>query len=228
MKHVSIMESMNSLKLLMLIGCGGHAKVLLDALDMQQLSVDALIIQESQRQSAAVLARLFNVGKILTDEELLAGGRTTETLLINGVGSIRDASHRRRLFQTYIASGFAFEAVVHPSAIVSKHAYLGSGAQVMAGAILQAGTRIGANAIINTGAVIDHDCIVGDHTHVAPGAVVSGGVRVGSACHIGTGAHVIQGVSIGDGGVIGAGAVVIRDVGDNQTVVGVPARVIRR
>jgi UDP-2-acetamido-3-amino-2,3-dideoxy-glucuronate N-acetyltransferase len=45
---------------------------------------------------------------------------------------------------------------------------------------------------------------------------------------IGSGATVLGGVRIGRGAIVGAGAVVTRDVGAGQTVVGNPARPLRR
>ena len=44
---------------------------------------------------------------------------------------------------------------------------------------------------------------------------------------IGANAVVLEGVHLHEGSVVGAGAVVIKDVLKNQTVVGVPAKVIK-
>lgn len=218
---------MCNIKRIIVIGCGGHAKVVLDALQTMGTPADALVIEESQREQATSLAGLFDVKQILTDRMLLAGSDRQSAALVNGVGSVADTLLRKRIHETFLAAGFRFAEVIHPSAVVSRHAQLDQGAQIMAGAILHAGASIGANVIINTGALVDHDCCIGAHTHVAPAAALSGGVQIGQGCHIGTGACIIQGVQIGDGCVIGAGAVVIRNVESNQTVVGVPARVIR-
>lgn len=211
-----------------IIGSGGHAKVLLDTLQALAVPVDAMVIEESQRAPAAALAGLFSVQRILTDDMLLANGDRQAVSLVNGIGSIADTALRQRIHATYLAAGFRFATITHPSAVVSRHARLGEGAQIMAGAILQPGVDIGANVIINTGAVIDHDCIIGAHTHIAPAAALSGGVRVGAGCHVGTGARIIQGIRIGDACLVGAGAVVLRDLEPQQRVAGVPARNIRR
>jgi acetyltransferase-like isoleucine patch superfamily enzyme len=52
-------------------------------------------------------------------------------------------------------------------------------------------------------------------------------VRIGEEAFIGLGCRIIQCLNIGSRAIIGAGAVVIRDVPDEATVVGVPARAIR-
>lgn len=52
--------------------------------------------------------------------------------------------------------------------------------------------------------------------------------RIGNHVFIGAGARVLGNIDVGDGAVVGANAVVIDDVPAGVTVVGIPARVIRR
>jgi UDP-perosamine 4-acetyltransferase len=147
--------------------------------------------------------------------------------LANGLGSVARERHRADLFNYFIALGFNFPALVHPSAVLAADVVLAEGAQVMAGAVLQPHVRLGRNAIINTCASIDHDCELGAHVHIAPGAVLSGEVRVGDNTHIGTGAVIRNGITIGANCVIGVGAVVIRDTQEPGVYVGTPARLVR-
>ena len=44
---------------------------------------------------------------------------------------------------------------------------------------------------------------------------------------IGTGAKILQQLTIADNVIVGAGAVVVKDVDENSTVVGVPAKPIK-
>ena len=44
---------------------------------------------------------------------------------------------------------------------------------------------------------------------------------------VGAGATILPGVSLGNGAVIGAGSTVTKDVADETTVAGVPARVLQ-
>ncbi|AZN96014.1 sugar O-acetyltransferase [Mesorhizobium sp. M9A.F.Ca.ET.002.03.1.2] len=53
-------------------------------------------------------------------------------------------------------------------------------------------------------------------------------VEIGENAWIGGSAIILGGVSTGDGAIVGAGAVVTRDVAANTTVVGNPARPVRR
>jgi len=122
------------------------------------------------------------------------------------------------------AAGVDIATVVHPSAVISRDVVLGKGCLIVAGAIVNIGSRLGMGCIVNTGATIDHDCVLGDGVHICPGANLGGGVHVGEASWIGIGSAVRHGVRIGTGVTVGAGAAIISDVTDGLTMIGVPAR----
>jgi sugar O-acyltransferase (sialic acid O-acetyltransferase NeuD family) len=143
------------------------------------------------------------------------------------VVSIGDCAVRWSKHQALWAADAPLVTVVHPAAAVSRHAVLGAGSVVMAGAVINIDSRIGQAGIINTGATVDHDCLLGDGIHICPGANLSGNVRVGHGAMVGVGASVKQGISIGNHAVIGAGAVVVGPVEDGHVVVGNPARRLR-
>jgi sugar O-acyltransferase (sialic acid O-acetyltransferase NeuD family) len=208
---------------LVIVGAGGHARVLMEALCASAAEVIGFITREPE-QATGVMARLVRLG---SDEDLLSGG-ARDVLLVNGVGSTGRPEMRRAVFERFRAAGFAFSTVLHPAATVASDVELGEGAQIMAGAVLQPGSRIGANAIVNTGAVIDHDAMIGAHVHVAPRACLAGNVRVGEGTHIGAGAVVVQNRRIGANVLVAAGAVVVADVPTATIVRGVPARPAER
>jgi len=126
-----------------------------------------------------------------------------------------------------VASDAPLITLVHPHAVVSRHALLEVGSVVFAGAVINAGTVIGRGAIINTGSSVDHDCRLGEAVHVSPGARLAGGVVVGDRSWIGIGATVRQLIRIGSDVTVGASSGVVCDVPGNLIVVGVPARTLR-
>ena len=202
-----------------MLGAGGHAKVLIDALLESSAVIAGVLDPDPDLAGACVLGV-----PVLGNDSIAVEFPPSEVQLVNGLGSVGTPARRRQLYDKFKALGYGFATVVHPSAIVASDVVLGEGAQVMAGSIIQPGSSIGCNCIINTRASIDHDCIVGDHAHIAPGVTLSGGVSVGEATHIGTGAIVIQGISIGVNAVVAAGAVVVKDIPARTKVRGVPAR----
>ena len=162
--------------------------------------------------------------RVIGDDKTISKHAPDTLLLVNGIGSVKLPKARKAVFEIYKAKGFTFATIVHPSAVVAPDVVLGEGCQIMAGAIIQPGSRIGMNVIVNTKASVDHDCIISDHVHISPGATLSGGVTIGRMAHIGAGATIIQRIRIGDNCLVFAGSVVIDDVPTETQVLGVPAR----
>lgn len=211
-------------KQVFILGAGGHAKVVIDALLEASIMVAGCIEPDLSNVGAEISRGI----RVAGDEGVLLKLGPEQVYLVNGVGSIGTTDLRRRIFDRFKAAGFEFLQVLHPKAIISKEVTILEGSQIMAGAILQSGVFVGANTIVNSGSVVDHDCRIGDHCHVAPGATLSGRVLVGSNTHIGTGSSVIQDVRIGHNCLVGAGAVVTKDISDSLIARGVPARTFNR
>jgi sugar O-acyltransferase (sialic acid O-acetyltransferase NeuD family) len=208
-----------------IVGGGGHARVLIDALQ-ESRSAHRLAVVE--RDPSRWGTALFDVPIVGGDEQLaklIAGGAAYFAI---GLGGTSDNGPRRRLFESALAAGLTPLTIVHPRAIVSRHARIGRGAQVLAGAIVNAGAVLGEHVIVNSGAIVEHDCRIDDHAHVATGARLASGVSVGAGAHVGAGATVRQLMTIGTNAVIAAGAVVVHDVAALQTVAGVPAKPLAR
>jgi UDP-perosamine 4-acetyltransferase len=204
---------------ILIIGAGGHAKVLLNALQLSSVNVLGLTDSDPTKHGSSILGC-----PVLGDDTMIDAYDLTDVRLIIGIGSIETGSARQDAFERFQANGFTFSNCVHPSASVAPDVKLAPGSQVMAGVIIQPGCVIGMNSIINTRTSVDHDCQIGDHAHIAPGAVLAGTVTVADHAQIGIGASIIQGVHIGEAAMIAAGATVIRDVPARTRVGGTPAQ----
>ncbi|MBF0232991.1 MAG: acetyltransferase [Desulfamplus sp.] len=206
---------------IIIIGAGGHAKVLISALKYLQREIIGILDHDS-----TLIGKSIAGVDVLGDDDKIQDYDPITIELVNGIGSVSSPEKRRNLYLKFKDMGYTFAKVIHPSAIIMSDVKTGEGAQIMAGAIVQTGCIIGENVIINTGAILDHECMIGAHNHVAPGAVLSGNVQVGGMVHIGTAATIIQGIKIGEATIIGAGAVVIKNVPSNVKVAGIPASLI--
>jgi len=203
---------------LVILGAGGHARVLVAILRAKDLHVAGCIAPEAPD------ARWPSGIPYLGPDSVLATRDPAHTRLVDGLGGTRSNEARRRLFERAKAAGFAFETVVHPRALIAENVVIEEGAAIMAGAIVQTDCKLCANVIVNTGAIIDHDCHIGAHAHIAPGACLSGNVSVGEGAHIGTGVSVIQGITIGADALLAAGCVAVRNVPAGAVLAGVPSR----
>jgi sugar O-acyltransferase (sialic acid O-acetyltransferase NeuD family) len=169
-----------------LVGAGGHAKGVAEALELAGHVVATYVDPRPA---------LWLDADHETDDEAPtpAGGA-----LVLGLGGVTPEDLRRRLalLDRYVARGFSAPPVVHPSAVVSRRGRLAPGGIVLAGAVLQPDARIGRGALVNTRAVVEHDAVVGEGAHIAPGAVVLGGASIGACCMIGAGAVVLPGAAV--------------------------------
>lgn len=209
---------MNKNQSIVVIGGGGHAKVLISTLLLSSQKV----IGFTEKKGNKVL-HLMGI-PCLGNDEVVCQYHPKKILLVNGLGSVGDVDQRYRIYKKFKELGYFFNNVIHSSSILAPSVSMQEGVQIMAGAIIQVDSQIGVNTVINTRASVDHDCVIGNHVHIGPGVTLSGSVQVGHYTHIGTGATVIQGVKIGEKCVVGAGAVVIKDIPDGAKVVGIPAR----
>lgn len=211
---------------LIVVGAGGHAVVVADAL----LAAGERVLGFTDANAALHGRTLCGLPVLGDDHALDAHTPQTLTLAngIGGVGSARGEPLRRRVQQHLAARGWQFVAVRHPSAVVSPFARIGAASQLLAASVVQPGAEIGEGAIVNTAAVIEHDVDLGAWVHVAPRALVCGSVKIGAHSHIGAGAVVRQGLRLGVDTVVGAGAVVVNDFVGGGMLVGVPARLVER
>ncbi|HWR33858.1 MAG TPA: acetyltransferase [Chitinophagaceae bacterium] len=113
---------------------------------------------------------------------------------------------------------------IHPSAVISASVKMGDGIMIAANATLNPLVQLGRGVICNTSTSIDHECFIDDFCHIAPGAVLCGNVKVGKGSFIGANSVIRQGITIGSNVIIGAGTVVVKNIPDNATVIGNPAR----
>jgi acetyltransferase-like isoleucine patch superfamily enzyme len=89
-------------------------------------------------------------------------------------------------------------------------------------------TVLGICVFFNVGAQVGHDSILGDFCSVMPHADISGNVTVGARTLVGVGTQILQGLSIGSDVTVGIGSTVLNDIPDSCTVMGYPARVIKK
>lgn len=192
-----------------LYGASGHAKVIIEILELLDIPIEGLVDDKPELTS-------------ILDYKVMHLADSFGTAQKEFLISIGDNRKRKEIADQLDA---IFGKAVHPDASISRRVKTGSGTVVMAGVTINTGTYIGKHCIINTSASVDHDCTVEDFVHISPNATLCANVTVGEGTQIGSSAVVIRGVTIGKWAIIGAGSVVIRDVPDHVTVVGNPGRI---
>jgi sugar O-acyltransferase (sialic acid O-acetyltransferase NeuD family) len=204
---------------ILVIGTGGHARVLISLLEAtRQYAIKGLL----DPKPAVKPETIFNY-PVLGSWNDLEKWRTKG--LQYAAVAVGNNKERLDIFKALRLCGFAIPVLIHPSATVDSHARLGEGSQICMRAVIGAGAEIQEGSIINTASLIDHETRIGPFAHVAPGCVIAGRVSVGEGVMIGIGTCVIDHIQIGGWATIGAGAVVISDIPAKVTAYGIPARI---
>jgi sugar O-acyltransferase (sialic acid O-acetyltransferase NeuD family) len=199
-------------KSVVVVGAGGHAKVVISTLQAAGYTVTAAFDDDPAKRGQLLLGVPV---KGATSE--LPDTYDVEAIVAIGSNPLRQ--------QMALRFGQAvWVTVVHPAAYVHPSVKIGPGTVVFAGAVIQPGSVVGAHVIVNTGATIDHDCVVGEYVHLAPGVRLAGDVEVGQGAFVGIGSVVVPGIRIGEWATVGAGGVVVSDLPDGVTAVGIPAK----
>lgn len=204
---------------IIMIGAGGHAKVLIDTL--KQLGRHILFATDDSSRFAG---SKINGVPVRGPQESVLEFSPDEVELVNGIGSVNQPLVRQQVYLRFTYRAYRFASVVHPAACIVDSVQVAPGLQAMIGAVVQSHAILGANVLLNTRCSVDHDAVIGSHTHIAPGAVLCGNVSVGQTSHIGSGATIVQGVRLGHQSMVAAGAVVVCDVPPRVMVRGVPAK----
>lgn len=211
------------MKKVILIGGGGHCKVVVDA-----------ILLSGRFEIVSILDVEEKIGETVCGIKITGSDKELEKIADSGIkyaficiGGLCNPGARVRINNKLVKLNFELINVIHPSSIVSSLAFLGNGNYIGPKAVVNAGATIGDNCIINTGAIVEHDCVIEDNVHISPGAVIGGGVKIGRNTHLGIGAVSLQNINIGENSLIGAGSVVTGDIEDNIVAYGVPCKKVR-
>ena len=189
-------------KPLIIIGSGGHASVLVDAIFLlKRKIIGATTINDAKKK--------FPV-EIIGNDDVLEKYFPAEIELVNGLGQLPNSNLREKIFRTYKSMNYNFMTLIHPGAIIATNVKLSEGVQIMAGAVIQSGVIIGSNSIINTKVSIDHDSTIGKNCHIAPGVTICGNVNIEDNSFIGAGSTIIQNLHIPESSIIPAGTVLIK------------------
>jgi len=191
------------------IGGGGHAKVVMDCI---QTAGDTVV---------GILDDLLEKSQLVLGVPVLGTIKEyTQYIDKKFIIAIGNNQIRHRIAESLPV---AWYTAVHPHATVSSHATIGAGSVVMARTVIQAEAVIGCHCIINSGAIVEHDNVLSDFVHISPGAMLGGTVTIGADTHVGIGAVIKNNIAICSGCVIGAGAVVVKNITESGVYVGVPA-----
>lgn len=202
---------------LIIIGAGGYAKSVVDSLDLRNFNLIGFIDSYKKEKN--------HLGYPILGKDIDCLINPKRYVYFVAIGNNKD---RKKWYELLKAYHLKLINIIDKNAIVSENSIIGNGCFVGKMAIINNRVRIGNNSIINTRALIEHGCIIGDNVNISTNTVLNGDVIVGDSSFIGS-CSVINGqLRIGKNAIIGSGSVVIKNIDDNCTAVGVPAKIIKK
>lgn len=202
-------------KKVVIIGAGGHAKVIADIIE--KLGDEIIGFLDDKIEKNTIIIKDYKVIGDLNNRFTLAIANSDYEFIT----AIGDNKKREEISKS---PNLKFYTAIHPSAQIGLDVKIEEGTAIMANVCINSSARIGKHCIINTGAIIEHDNIIENYVHISPNATLGGTVKVGKLTHIGIGATVKNNVTICKNCIVGAGAVVVKNIEEEGTYVGVPAR----
>ena len=202
-------------KKLIIIGCGGHSKVVTDV--AESIGFANISYQDTFSEKDTFLGR-----KVINQE--------VENYREYFFVAIGDNWLREKIFNKFqLKNKYSIPiSLIHPSSIVSPKCSIGKGTVIMPLCVINSSSNIGNGVIINTRASIDHDNCLNNFSSIAPGVSTGGNVNLGERSAVSIGASISHGIRIGSDVVIGASSLVNKDIKNNWVAYGTPAKLIRK
>ncbi len=204
-------------KEIILLGSGGHAKSVVDAIEASGLYKIAGFVSPAE-ETAFGYHGYRNIGGDEKLQELFDSGIHDAFV---GVGYVGQDKVRNRLYGQLKEIGYNLPVIIDPTAVLARDVCAGEGTFIGKMAVVNANASIGKMTIINTASIIEHDCVIENFCHISVGSILCGGVSIGEGSFVGAGTTVIQGVKIGEGCMIGAGSLVLREVSSQKKIFGI-------
>ena len=191
------------MKEIILIGCGGHCRSVIDVIEQEDKFKIAGLVDKSDPKTGSI----FGYPIIGNDQDLEHLVCKYKYALI-AVGQISSPKLRIDLFKMAKELGFVLPSIFSPRAYISRNATIGEGTVIMHDALVNANVRIGKNCIINSRALIEHDCEIKNHCHISTNTTINGGVVIGEGSFIGSGSTTKENIIVDANSFIKAGSVV--------------------
>lgn len=211
-------EKNESLRKLLILGAGGHGRVVADIALALDLWSDISFLDDDL--SIHNYTNISVIGNIDEAESYIA----SHDIFV----AIGDNLTRRSIIEELEQKGAIIPVLIHPNSQISHTVEIDKGSVIMPGVVINSCTTIGKGCIINTSSSVDHDNKIGDYVHISPGAHLGGTVIIGNNTWIGIGAIVKNNTNIMDNCIIGAGAVVVKDIEEQGIYTGIPATIHKK
>lgn len=205
---------------LIIIGAGGHGKVVADIAIKNQFEVLGFLDDDTSKINNGkykIIGTVHDMDNISKNIDI----SMNKIYFFVAIGNNKTRENIAKLLEQ---KGLNQTILIHPSAVIDETVDIGEGTVVMANAVINAECKVGKGCIVNTSSSIDHDCIIGDFVHISPGVHIAGSVQIGKRTWMGIGSNTINNISICENCIIGASSLVSKNIIEEGTYLGTPCR----
>lgn len=204
---------------MLIIGAKGLAKEVLEIFHQKNELANLFFYDDISRDVPDLLYGQF---KVLRNMERVNELFKSDNRFTIGIGN---PQLRHKMHIMFEQAGGKLVSAISPLAVIGNYGtHIPPGAIIMAGTLISNDVSFGIGCLVNPNCTISHDAQIGDFVEISPGVQITGHCKVGDYCSVGANATILPNTKLGNNVVVGAGAVVTKDVEDNLTVVGIPAK----
>ena len=155
---------------IVIIGSGGHAKVVCDAI----LAQNEYVLNGFADVALEVGTNVINGYQVIAHQNDLESLKSQVDFFIVAIGNNKIREEVYNIARKFLEPAI----VIHPSAVIGSDVKIGAGTVVLANAVVNACATIGENVIINARVVVDHDCQIENNIHLAIGTMVGSNSKI--------------------------------------------------
>lgn len=206
---------------MLIIGAKGFAKEVLEVCHQNNELQNLVFYDDVNSDMGDLLYNQFPVFKNI--DQAKDYFENTDNRFTIGIGN---PQLRKMLYEKFSAIGGKLTSTLSPRAAVGSYGVrIGDGVNILDGAKISNDVNIGIGSMIYYDSILTHDCSIGNFVEVSPNVKVLGRATVDDFTSLGSGSIILPDIKIGKNVIIGAGSVVTKDIPDNCTAVGIPAKI---
>lgn len=211
---------MNKTKLF-IVGCGnvgGFVAYNFDTFNSENFEIEGFLDDDTEKH-----------GKVIFDYPVLGGFDLIKSWdkEIAVVIGIADPITKKEVKKRITSPNVCFPSLLSKNAWVSKNVKIGQGAVIYPGVTIDYHVEIGEFVLVNKNCSLGHNSILSRFSTLAPGVCLAGFTHLEECVNVGINSATKQSVHIGKNTIIGGMAMVVKDLPENITAVGIPAKVVK-
>lgn len=189
---------------IIIIGCGGLAKIVVDMFNQNnEYKIEGIVDTCLSDKSISGIKVIGTDGDL---PDILKSGIKKAVVAI-GCVSLETNLIRKEKYEKIKKVGFEFINVIQKDTYISGTAQIGKGNIIIGNCYIGPNVTIGSGVIVHPFTSIEHDSVIEDYVQLSQGVKIAGEVKVGQLSFVGMGANIVQSTIVPERTFIKSGSV---------------------